>query len=276
MKAVRKTRASASLLSAQERDQLLIEQLPQVRYIARRIHDRLPQHVDVEDLIHAGILGLMDAIEKYDPKKNVQLKSYAKYRIRGAILDSLRELDWSPRELRKRARRIEAAHRKLRYDLGRAATEQEIADELEMELEEYQQLLGELRGLDLSSLQAGGGEDGQEEIIQRQPADQEWNPFDLCLQSEMKGLLAEAIGELNEKEKQVLALYYFEELTMKEVGAVLGVGESRVSQIHSAALVRVRARMQDLMALRSSARLKPHIISNAGAAPEAGRAWKRS
>ena len=227
---------------------MLLEQLPQVRYIARRVHDRLPQHVPFDDLVHAGVIGLIDAIGKFDPSKNVQFKSYAKFRIRGAILDSLRELDWSPRELRKKARRIEEAHRTLRLKLDRSATEQEIADEIEMKLEEYQRLLGELRGLDLGSLQVEAGESGNDDEVAVAPPDVPvFDPFAMTLRSEMKGLLAKAIGDLNEKERQVLALYYFEELTMKEVGAALGVGESRVSQIHSAALIRVRSRLRDMM-----------------------------
>ena len=227
---------------------MLLEQLPQVRYIARRVHDRLPQHVPFDDLVHAGVIGLIDAIGKFDPSKNVQFKSYAKFRIRGAILDSLRELDWSPRELRKKARRIEEAHRTLRLKLDRSATEQEIADEIEMKLEEYQRLLGELRGLDLGSLQVEAGETGNDDEVAVAPPDvPAFDPFAMTLRSEMKGLLAKAIGDLNEKERQVLALYYFEELTMKEVGAALGVGESRVSQIHSAALIRVRSRLRDMM-----------------------------
>lgn len=241
--------ATKAALSREERNSLLLEHLPQVRYIARRVHDRLPQHVSIDDLIHAGILGLMDAMEKFDPSKNVQFKSYAKFRIRGSILDSLRELDWSPRELRKKARRIEEAHRKIRAEKNQPATEQEVANEVGMKLEEYQHLLGELRGLDLSSLQAEAGEFGQEdEIISADPAPPELDPFALTLRSEAKQLLARAVGDLNEKERQVLALYYFEELTMKEVGAVLGVGESRVSQIHSVALIRVRVRLQEMMA----------------------------
>ena len=227
---------------------MLLEQLPQVRYIARRVHDRLPQHVPFDDLVHAGVIGLIDAIGKFDPSKNVQFKSYAKFRIRGAILDSLRELDWSPRELRKKARRIEEAHRTLRLKHDRSATEQEIADEIEMKLEEYQRLLGELRGLDLGSLQVEAGESGNDDEVAVAPPDVPvFDPFAMTLRSEMKGLLAKAIGDLNEKERQVLALYYFEELTMKEVGAALGVGESRVSQIHSAALIRVRSRLRDMM-----------------------------
>src|SRR5579871_5066292 len=149
-------------LAPAERQRLLTDNLPEVRYIARRIHDRLPSHVPFDDLVHAGILGLIDAVDKYDPARNVQLKSYARFRIRGAILDSLRQMDWSPRALRRQARRIEEAQRQLASTLGRAASEAEIAQHLGMKLEEYQQLLGELRGLDLGSLQAGANEDGQE------------------------------------------------------------------------------------------------------------------
>ena len=198
-----------------ERQRLLTENLPEVRYIARRIHDRLPSHVPFDDLVHAGILGLIDAVDKYDPQKNVQLKSYARFRIRGAILDSLRQMDWSPRNLRRQARRIEEANRELSAELGRAPSESEIAAKIGVSLEEFQQLLGELRGLDLGSLRA-----------------------------EIRNLLAKAISELDEKERQVLGLYYLEELTMKEVGMILGIGESRVSQIHTAALIRLRSRLQ--------------------------------
>lgn len=254
MKAARKAYEAASKFDPAERDRLLLEQLPQVRYIARRIHDRLPQHVALEDLVHAGVLGLIDALHKFDPSKHVQLKSYAKFRIRGAILDSLREMDWSPRELRKKGRIMEQAHRKLRAQLGRAATEPELAAEMGISLGEFQRLLGDLRGLDLGSLQVESAESGREqEVVRYQPNGPEEDPFYLCLQSEMKELLARAIGELPQKERQVLALYYFEELTMKEVGSVLGVGESRVSQIHSAALVRLRSRTQELLQSQKSA-----------------------
>src|SRR6202521_896491 len=140
-------------LDSEERQRLLIENLPEVRYIARRIHDRLPSHVLFDDLVHAGILGLIDAVDKFDPTKNVQLKSYGRFRIRGAILDSLRQMDWSPRNLRRQARRIEEARRDLAAQFGRAPTEPEMAVHLEMPLVEFQHLLGDLRGLDLSSLQ---------------------------------------------------------------------------------------------------------------------------
>jgi RNA polymerase sigma factor FliA len=234
---------------SEEREKVLLEQLPQVRYIARRIHERLPRHVPLEDLVHAGVLGLMDALNKYDHAKQVQFASYAKFRIRGAILDSLRELDWSPRELRRKARRIDDVYSHLSTELGRTPTEPELAAELGMELHEFQLLIGELDGLEIGSLRVESPRDGQDEdLCEYLPNAPEDTPFFLCLRSEMKQLLARVIDELPDKERQVLALYYYEELTMKEVGAVMGIGESRVSQIHSLAVIRLRARLQELMA----------------------------
>jgi RNA polymerase sigma factor FliA len=243
----------AARLDPAERERLLQENLSEVRYIARRIHDRLPPHVPFDDLVHAGILGLIDAIDKYDPGRNVQLKSYARFRIRGAILDSLRQMDWSPRALRRQARRIEEAQRELSTTLGRAPNELEISTHLGMPLEEYQRLLGELRGLDLGSLYAGSEEEGQESP-QLSLTSKEEDPFSQCLRSEMRSLLAEAIEELGEKERHVLGLYYLEELTMKEVGAILDLGESRVSQIHTAAILRLRSRLREKLAAQREAK----------------------
>jgi RNA polymerase sigma factor for flagellar operon FliA len=262
-----------------ERERLLLEHLPQVKYIARRIHNRLPAHVPIDDLIHAGVVGLIDAVGKFDPSKNVQLKSYAKFRIRGAILDSLREMDWSPRHLRRQARRIDEAHRDLKLRLGRAATEPELAAELGMNLEAFQHLLGELRGLDLGSLQAESTDPrSEDDIVRSLPGAADKDPFYLCLHVEMGTLVATAMGDLGEKERQVVTLYYLEELTMKEVGAVLGVGESRVSQIHSVALVRLRARLEDILQprLQASATLPARNVSQGGSAWRSSRPRKKS
>jgi len=245
-------------LNSAERERLLVEQLPQVKYIAKRIHDRLPPHVLLEDLIHAGILGLIEAVQRFDPARHVELKSYAKHRIHGAILDSLRDLDWSPRPLRRKARRIEEAHQKLRARLGYSPSESQLAEELGMSLDKFQHLLGELRGLDLRSLQSETREEGSDRIASNLPPNAAAeDPFSLCLRSEMKGLLAQAIAELPERERQLLALYYYEELTMKEVGAVLGIGEARVSQLHSTAIIRLRARMSELLAAQRPVRAQP-------------------
>lgn len=238
-----KPEAKTPLLDSAERQRLLNESLPEVRYIARRIHDRLPSHVPFEDLVHAGIIGLIDAVDKFDPRKNVQLKSYARFRIRGAILDGLRQMDWSPRKLRRQARGIEEATRELAAELGRAPSEPELAARMGLRLEEFQQLLGELRGLDLGSLQAQSEESGGEDTAAAVAIRPEEDPFQITLRAEMRTLLTQAIDELDEKERQVLGLYYLEELTMKEVGVLLGIGESRVSQIHTAALIRLRSRL---------------------------------
>jgi RNA polymerase sigma factor FliA len=245
-----------SALAAEERQRVLLENLAEVRYIARRIHDRLPAHVPFDDLVHAGILGLIDAVDKFDASKNVQLKSYARFRIRGAILDSLRQMDWSPRNLRRQARRIEDARLELAAALGRAPAEPELAAHLAMPLVEFQHLLGELRGLDLGSLQFGSEEGAAEDTVSALATRPEDDPFQQTFRAEIRTLLEQAIDELDAKERQVLALYYLEELTMKEVGAILNVGESRVSQIHTAALIGLRARLQGSLGMSITSREK--------------------
>ncbi len=229
-------------MNEEERQRLLSEQLPHVRYIARRIHERLPRHVPLEDLVHAGVVGLIDALEKFDLAKRVQFGSYAKFRIRGAILDSLRELDWGPRDLRRQVRIIDEAHERLRLQLGRHPSEPELAQEVSMPLHELQKLLADISALEIGSLRIISSRDGREEdLSERVSADRENTPLTQYLNSEMKEIVKSAIQDLPDRERQVLSLYYFEELTMKEIGALMGVGESRVSQIHSMAVLRLRA-----------------------------------
>jgi RNA polymerase sigma factor for flagellar operon FliA len=251
-----------------ERERLLVEQLPQVRYIARRIHERLPRHVLLEDMVHAGVVGLIDALHKFDGSKHVQFGSYAKFRIRGAILDSLREMDWSPRALRHKARRLEEAHNTLRSSLGRNPSEAELAAELGIPLRGLQLLLGEISGLEVGSRRAESPLDGREQdLCEYLPDDSEETPLFLCLRSEMTHLLARAIADLPQRERPVLALYYYEELTMKEAGIILGLGESRVSQIHSMAVIRLRARLADL----SDRHRGPEIVRGLRAERNEGR-----
>jgi RNA polymerase sigma factor for flagellar operon FliA len=233
-------------MSATEREALLMEHLPTVRYLARRIHERLPQHVDLDDLISAGVVGLIDAFSKFDHGKKVQFKSYAQFRIRGAILDSLRTLDWSPRELRRKGRAVEEAVRASTQRLGRGPSEPEIAQHMEISLSDLQTLLGDLKGLEIGSLHMERSEDSGDEELSYIPGAPEDDPLFRCLKGEMKQRLADAIEELPEKERMVLTLYYYEELTMKEIGLTLGVVESRVSQIHSAAVVRLRVALANL------------------------------
>jgi len=250
--------ATAPLLAVEEageaslgdRDLLLLEHLPAVRYIARRIHERLPQHVELDDLVSAGIVGLIDAFGKFDHAKKVQFKSYAQFRIRGAILDSLRMLDWSPRELRRKGRAVEEAIRTVQQRMGRAPAEQEIASEMDMTLQEYHQLLGDLKGLEIGSLNLERTEDSGDEELAYIPGSPEEDPLFRCLEGEMKQHLVDAIDGLPEKERLVLTLYYYEELTMKEIGLTLGVVESRVSQIHSSAVLRLRAALSGITPAR--------------------------
>jgi RNA polymerase sigma factor for flagellar operon FliA len=233
-----------------DRDLLLLEHLPAVRYIARRIHERLPQHVELDDLVSAGIVGLIDAFGKFDHAKKVQFKSYAQFRIRGAILDSLRMLDWSPRKLRRKGRAVEEAIRAVQQRVGRAPAEQEIASEMKITLPEYHQLLGDLKGLEIGSLNLERTEDSGDEELAYIPGSPEEDPLFRCLEGEMKQHLVDAIDGLPEKERLVLTLYYYEELTMKEIGLTLGVVESRVSQIHSSAVLRLRAALSGITPAR--------------------------
>jgi RNA polymerase sigma factor FliA len=238
-----------------EQELLLLEHLPIVRFLARRIHERLPQHVDIEDLVSAGVVGLMDAFTKFDPQKKVQFRSYAQFRIRGAILDSLRTLDWSPRDLRRKGRAAEEAIRVLTGRLGRAPGEAEIAAEMGLSLEDYQSLLGDLKGLEIGTLHVEHNEDSGEEELAYIPGRPEDDPLFLCLRGELQEKLAGAIDELPERERLVMTLYYYEEMTMKEIGMALGVVESRVSQIHSSAVLHLRAELRNLAARNKSNRL---------------------
>jgi len=240
--------ASAAPVLTAEQERILVEHLPIVRFLARRIHERLPQHVDIEDLVSAGIVGLMDAFAKFDPAKKVQFRSYAQFRIRGAILDSLRTLDWSPRELRRKGRSVEEAVRVLTARLGRAPGDVEVAGEMGLDLEEYQQLLGDLKGLEIGTLHLEHNEDSGEEELAYVPGRPEDDPLFCCLRGELEDRLTGAIAHLPDRERLVMTLYYYEEMTMREIGLALGVVESRVSQVHASAVVHLRAALKDLAA----------------------------
>ncbi|HKN62423.1 MAG TPA: FliA/WhiG family RNA polymerase sigma factor [Candidatus Acidoferrales bacterium] len=233
-----------------QREELVLEHLAHVHYIARRIHCRLPPQVRLEDLVNAGVVGLLDAVAKYDPAKNVKLKAYAEFRIRGAILDSLRAGDWSPRALRRQGRRLEEAISTCQARLGHAPNDQEIAAELQMSLIDLQCLLRDLDGLEIEDLQ-GLVADGRLSN-QDSSSHSDDDPFSVTVRSEMTRLLMNAIAELSERERQVLALHHFKDLPMKAVGSVLGIGKSRVSQIHSTALLHLRAQLTEVMSPRPS------------------------
>ncbi|MGA2086619.1 MAG: FliA/WhiG family RNA polymerase sigma factor [Terracidiphilus sp.] len=231
-----------------EQERVLLEHLPIVRFLARRIHERLPQHVDIEDLVSAGVVGLMDAFSKFDPDKKVQFRSYAQFRIRGAILDSLRTLDWSPRELRRKGRAVEEAIRVLTARMGHAPNEAEVAVEMGLTLDDYQQLLGDLKGLEIGTLHMARNEDSGEEELAYVPGRLDEDPLFRCLKGELEDRLADAIANLPDRERLVMTLYYYEEMTMREIGLALGVVESRVSQVHASAVIHLRAALKDLAA----------------------------
>jgi RNA polymerase sigma factor for flagellar operon FliA len=244
------------------RQRFVLEHLPQVQNIARRIYDRLPSHVLLEDLVHAGILGLLDAMHKYDPRKNVPLRHYAEFRIRGAILDSLRQVDWSPRSLRRQARRLEQAVLSCRARLGRDPTDSELAAALEMNLASLQQIVNEIHGLHVASLESLANESGMgEDAPLRGVSAEDEDPYQSTLRSERLQLLAKAVEEMPQRERLVLELYHFKGLTMKKIGAFLGIGESRVSQIHTAAIPRLRARLREMLRPRCNGQHFPAGMS---------------
>jgi RNA polymerase sigma factor FliA len=230
-------RGGAGRYDKSTRDALVEAHLPQVKFIAERLAAKLPPSVELDDLIGAGVVGLLDAVEKFDPARGVQFKTYAELRVRGAMLDCLRALDWAPRALRQRAREVEAAYRQLEQKYGRPAEEEEIAAVLAISVADYRDLLNELQGLTEGDA-----------LVNRIPDDVSRTPLALYERAEGQTTLIAAIDRLPARERQVVALYYLEELTMKEVGAVLGITESRVSQLHTQAVLRLRASLQGKLA----------------------------
>ena len=234
--------AVSEAISDDERERLILQHLPQVRLIARRIQERLPENISLEDLISTGVIGLIAAIDNFDPRHNVKLKTYAEYKIRGAILDSLRGLDWAPRQKRRQAKRIGAAIATAEQRLKRAPDEQEIADELEISLEEYHEWLVEIRGLNIASLEYTTGEQGKD-LLHYLPDGDDNLPSKVLEKSELARLLAEGIDGIPKMERTVLGLYYQEELTLREIAQVVKLHESRISQLKSQAILRLRSHM---------------------------------
>ena len=230
-------------MTAAERESLIIETLPLIKHIAHRVATRLPTNIEMRDLINAGVLGLLDAVDKFDPKRNVKFKTYAEVRIRGAIIDSLRSLDWAPRSLRKKGKDLERTYADLSQKLGRPATDEEVSEAMGEDLANFHALLDQLHGLTIGSFENMGDSEDSDNYINYYPDDGSNDPYARFESNEITDLLGEAIEELPEKERLVLSLYYYEEFTMKEIGTLLGVNESRVSQLHTKATLRLRARL---------------------------------
>lgn len=226
--------------AAPNRDDLILEHLPQVRAIARQVHSRLPGGVSLDDLVSAGIVGLIAAIDNFDVRLNLKLKTYAQHRIRGAMLDSLRALDWVPRLVRKRAKMISAAIARLEQRNRRAPTEDEIAGELELSTGEYRDWLVHVRGEKLLNLDAHLPEESGRDLLRLVCGSKDMWPSRIAERAELERLLAQAIEKAPEVERTVLNLHYNEDLTLREIAKIVQLHESRVSQLKSRAILRLR------------------------------------
>ncbi len=227
-----------------ERDRLVLRHLPLVRAIAVRVYENLPVHVDLDDLVHAGIMGLFDAATKYSSDKQVSFHGYAKHRIKGAILDSLRDMDWASRDLRKRHKQLEAITRELAAVMERNPTEAEIAEKMGMDVTRWRQVAIELRMVGLLSASTRAPE-SENQTAPEFPAGDELNPDVLTGQRELRAILSGAMHTLPERYQTVIGLYYLGGKTMREIGEQLNINESRVSQIHRAALDRMQVNLHE-------------------------------
>ncbi len=224
------------------REEVICENASLVRYIAERIAIRLPPHISKEELISAGTMGLFDALKDYDGSKGTRFKTYASYRIRGAILDELRRLDWVPRSIRRDIKRIETAVTDGWNAYGREPSDEEVAEQMGIDVEDYYKLLQKTHGVNLLSLddkkpEGANGMIGN--LVSPKPT-----PFDSLQKKELKHILAKALKKLSQKEQLVMSLYYYDELTLKEIAEVLGLTESRISQIHTKAIISLRAKLR--------------------------------
>ena len=225
-----------------DKEQRVTQFTPLVKRIAHYMMAKLPASVQVDDLVQAGMIGLLDAINRYEGSLGAQFESYASQRIRGAILDELRQADWAPRSLRQKARRIEAAVTVLEQRLGRSPTEKELAGELKISLAEYQEALQDARGAQLVYYESFQ-KDEDESFLDRRCQDPRDNPLEAMLNENLRATLIKAIGDLPPREKLVMGMHYEQELNLREIGEVLGVSESRVCQLHTQAIARLRSRL---------------------------------
>jgi RNA polymerase sigma factor FliA len=233
--------------SAEERDRLILEHLPQVRLLAQRLRARLPGNISLDDLVSTGILGLISAIDRFDPSRQVHLRTYAEHKIKGGILDSLRRLDWAPRQQRKHAKQIEAATAAAGQRLHRSPAEEEIAAELNLTIDRYHQWQVHVQGLNLGRLEsARSGDSESRDLLRSISGDpSEW-PSAVLERSELEQALASAISGIPDIEKTILSLYYREELTLREIAKIVGLHESRISQLKLQAILRLRVCMAKL------------------------------
>lgn len=231
------------------RDFLIEKYAPLVKYVAGKVAMGKPGNIEYDDLVGFGVFGLMDAIEKFDPQKNVKFKTYAVTRIRGSIYDELRSIDWVPRSVRTKAKEVEQAIVKIEGATGKIATDQEIADELSLDIREFYSTLTKISSTSVMSLSDPwftGDDNDKISILDTIESPSKMNPDITVERDSVKQLIVNAINELPDKEKKVLVLYYYEDLTLKEIGEVLAVTESRVSQLHTKAIIRLKAKLTEI------------------------------
>ena len=232
------------------RQRLITKYTPLIKLVAGRILRRLPPQIELNDLVNSGVLGLMDAIEKFDPAREIKFETYAEFRIRGAILDELRSQDWVPRSIRQRIHELDRAYEALEAKHGRPGTDEEVAETMGISLEAYYNLLSKASGVTLMSLEYLGyvGENGQKRnILEYFRAPGQQSILDVLEIKQLKRVIAKVIDSLPKNEKFVVSMYYYDELTMKEIGLILGITESRVSQVHNKAMIRLRTKIKRLL-----------------------------
>ncbi len=243
--ALKKYKDEPRKITAQEKDKLIVEYAPLIKFIAQKIAVRLPSNIELDDLISSGVIGLMDAIDKYDPTRDNKFKTYAEFRVRGAILDELRAQDWVPRSIRDKAKLLDKTMVALEADLGRVPTDEEVAKQLDVSIDEFHELLNQVRPVSLLSIdesQTFSNVD-KKSILNILEGCKLNNPFNQLNMKSVKDTVTMAIEELPERQRLVLSLYYYEDLNLKEIGKVLRVTESRVSQLHAQAVSRLRNKL---------------------------------
>jgi len=235
-----------STLDPKIKDEIIIEYAPLIKFIAQKIASRLPPNIELDDLISCGVIGLMDAIEKFDPSRDNKFKTYAEFRIRGAILDELRAQDWVPRSIREKAKLVERTYSKLEAALGRPATDEEMCDELQMSQEEFHDLLNKAKSISLLNIDdsATFNRGDKKLMAGLMENSRSGNPFSAVSYKNMRDKIKDGIRTLPEKQRLVLSLYYYEDLNLKEIGLVLDVTESRVSQLHTQAILKLRSKLR--------------------------------
>lgn len=238
---------SAAFRKYQEPDRLALKLLPLVKSVAYQILDHLPHHAEVDDLQAAGVIGLLHAVRKFDARRRVKIETYARHRIRGAILDSLRKMDSVSRDVRQKSKHAEKTHQRLQAVLGRAVSDEEMARALGISLREWYRTVRALSGADISWMRPNRIPEANDTDEAKVPASERDNPFELCYRAERRAILDRAAAFLPKRERVVLALYYECELTMKEAGHQMGVEESRVSQIHRAAIMHLRNNVEKII-----------------------------